>query len=92
MNCLHTLEARIAAKTATVGIYGLGYVGLPLALRFAEAGLKVIGFDIDPEKVDLLNAGQSYMERLTPGIIQRGRDQGFEADHRLRPRRSVQCA
>ena len=79
MNCLHTLEARIAAKTATVGIYGLGYVGLPLALRFAEAGLKVIGFDIDPEKVDLLNAGQSYIERLTPGIIQRGRDQGFEA-------------
>ena len=79
MNCLHTLEARIAAKTATVGIYGLGYVGLPLDLRFAEAGLKVIGFDIDPEKVDLLNAGQSYIERLTPGIIQRGRDQGFEA-------------
>lgn len=79
MNCLHTLEARLAAKTATVGIYGLGYVGLPLALRFAEAGLKVIGFDIDPEKVDLLNAGQSYIERLTPGIIQRGRDQGFEA-------------
>ena len=76
---LSTLQQRLQDGSAVVGIYGLGYVGLPLALRFAEAGLKVIGFDIDPEKVDLLNAGQSYIERLTPGIIQRGRDQGFEA-------------
>ena len=79
MDTLQTLEARISNQTAVVGIYGLGYVGLPLALRFAEVGLKVLGFDIDPRKVDLLNAGQSYIERLTPDLIRQARDQGFEA-------------
>src|SRR5437867_3734861 len=43
-----------------VGIIGCGYVGLPLALRFAEAGHKVTGFDVDPHKVSMLNAGKSY--------------------------------
>ncbi|PYT83744.1 MAG: nucleotide sugar dehydrogenase, partial [Acidobacteria bacterium] len=42
-----------------VGIIGCGYVGLPLALRFAEAGHKVTGFDTDPEKVAMLNNGRS---------------------------------
>ncbi|PYV94064.1 MAG: hypothetical protein DMG90_00710, partial [Acidobacteria bacterium] len=45
-----------------VGIIGCGYVGLPLALRFAEAGHKVTGFDTDPHKVTKLNAGKSYIE------------------------------
>src|SRR5260221_1875156 len=45
-----------------VAIIGCGYVGLPLALRFAEAGHKVTGFDTDPEKVRMLNAGKSYIE------------------------------
>ena len=76
---LANLQARIADRQAIVGIYGLGYVGLPLALRFAEVGLKVIGFDIDPRKVALLNAGQSYIERLTPELIQAARNRGFEA-------------
>ncbi|MBH1964874.1 MAG: nucleotide sugar dehydrogenase [Comamonadaceae bacterium] len=76
---LATLQARIAGGQAVVGIYGLGYVGLPLALRFAEVGLKVIGFDIDPRKVDMLNAGQSYIERLTPERIQEAARRGFEA-------------
>ncbi len=79
MDNLRTLSARIADKTAVVGIYGLGYVGLPLALRFTEVGLKVIGFDIDARKVDLLNAGQSYIERLTDDIILTARARGFEA-------------
>jgi UDP-N-acetyl-D-glucosamine dehydrogenase len=47
-----------------VGIVGCGYVGLPLALRFAEAGHRVLGFDTDPEKTDLLNRGQSYIEHV----------------------------
>ena len=76
---LEALKARIAARDAVVGVYGLGYVGLPLALRFAEVGLKVVGFDIDPAKVERLNAGQSYIERLAPERIQNARAQGFEA-------------
>src|ERR1700719_1233437 len=53
-----------------VAIIGCGYVGLPLALRFAEAGHKVTGFDTDPEKVRLLNAGKSYIEHIPQTKIQ----------------------
>lgn len=53
-----------------VGIIGCGYVGLPLALRFAEAGHKVTGFDTDPHKVSLLNAGKSYIEHIPQTKIQ----------------------
>ena len=79
MSELSRLSERIAAGTAVVGIYGLGYVGLPLALRFSEVGIKVIGFDIDMTKIDALNAGQSYIERLTAQRIQQARKQGLEA-------------
>lgn len=78
-NPLTRLGQRIASGQATVGIFGLGYVGLPLALRFAEVGIKVIGFDIDLNKVQLLNQGQSYIERLTPALVQAAQSQGFEA-------------
>ncbi len=53
-----------------VAVIGCGYVGLPLALRFAEAGHKVTGFDVDPEKVRLLNAGRSYIEHIQQTKIQ----------------------
>ena len=76
---LSALQTKIDAGTAHIGIYGLGYVGLPLALRFAEVGLKVTGFDIDSAKVQQLNAGGSYIERLPPAVIQRARSLGFEA-------------
>ena len=76
---LSALQTKIDAGTAHIGIYGLGYVGLPLALRFAEVGLKVTGFDIDSAKVQQLNAGGSYIERLPPAVIQRAQSQGFEA-------------
>src|SRR5271157_3744130 len=56
--------------TLRVAIIGCGYVGLPLALRFAEAGHKVVGFDTDPEKVKLLNAGKSYIEHIQQTKIQ----------------------
>jgi UDP-N-acetyl-D-glucosamine dehydrogenase len=79
MSELSRLSERIAKGTAVVGIYGLGYVGLPLALRFSEVGIKVIGFDIDMTKIDALNAGQSYIERLTEQRIQQARNQGLEA-------------
>ncbi|MBZ5528585.1 MAG: nucleotide sugar dehydrogenase [Acidobacteriia bacterium] len=53
-----------------VGIIGCGYVGLPLALRFAEAGHRVTGFDTDPEKVSKLNAGKTYIEHISQAKIQ----------------------
>lgn len=53
------LIARLEARQARIGVVGLGYAGLPLALRFAECGFAVSGFDIDRAKVDAINAGQS---------------------------------
>ena len=56
--------ARIEARTAIAGVIGLGYVGLPLAAAIARAGLKTIGFDIDPAKPQQLNAGTSYIDAV----------------------------
>jgi len=53
-----------------VGIIGLGYVGLPLGLRFAEAGHRVTGFDTDPAKVEKLNRGQTYIQHIPQNKIQ----------------------
>jgi UDP-N-acetyl-D-glucosamine dehydrogenase len=53
-----------------IGIVGLGYVGLPLALQFAKNGVHVIGLDIDPEKVDSLNKGQSYIKHIESAAVQ----------------------
>ena len=53
------LGDRIRGKTAVVGVIGLGYVGLPLALLFEESGFPVVGFDVDPEKPRALHAGTS---------------------------------
>jgi UDP-N-acetyl-D-glucosamine dehydrogenase len=55
------LLKRIESKEARVGIIGLGYVGLPLAIEFARAGFHVVGFDVDQSKVDSLNGGTSYI-------------------------------
>ena len=79
MSALDLLRTKISEGSAVVGIYGLGYVGLPLALRFTEAGIKVIGFDIDDGKVQTLNAGHSYIERLGNDLIASALQAGFEA-------------
>jgi UDP-N-acetyl-D-glucosamine dehydrogenase len=70
---------RIHNRTASVGVIGLGYVGLPLSLLMSEAGLRVTGFDIDQEKVDHLQAGESYIYRIPQTEIARAREQGFGA-------------
>jgi UDP-N-acetyl-D-glucosamine dehydrogenase len=65
--------------TKNIGIIGLGYVGLPLALRCAEAGFRVCGFDVDPTKVAGLNKGRSYIKHIGNRAIQQARKQGFVA-------------
>lgn len=69
---------KLERKTAKVGIVGLGYVGLPLMLRYCEVGYKVIGFDIDPTKVEALEAGRSYIEHISAGTIAKATGRGFE--------------
>ena len=63
------LIARIRAHQVTVGIIGLGYVGLPLALTFAERGFRVLGFDVDPAKVTAVNRGEGYIQHLDPARV-----------------------
>jgi UDP-N-acetyl-D-glucosamine dehydrogenase len=65
------LVDKFKSKTAVIGIVGLGYVGLPLALRYCEVGYKVVGFDIDPSKVDALKRGDSYIEHISASDIKK---------------------
>src|SRR5438270_939127 len=74
-----TLQQKIEARTARVGIIGLGYVGLPLTLLFAEEKFVITGFDIDQKKVETLNANGSYIHRIPPTDIATARKRGFSA-------------
>src|SRR5258708_10678414 len=56
-------------QAVSVAIVGLGYVGLPLSLQFARAGVRVVGLDIDSSKVQALNAGRSYIKHVLPATI-----------------------
>ncbi len=69
---------KLKDKTAIIGVVGLGYVGLPLALRYAEAGYKVLGFDIDPEKIAKISAGKTYIKHIPDQDIQTAVDKAFE--------------
>lgn len=74
------LLSKLSSKKAVIGIFGLGYVGLPLLLRYSSLGCKVIGFDVDNSKVDSLNRGLSYIEHIGSDAIQSAIDSGvFEA-------------
>ena len=78
-NTKQQLLQKISDKSAVIGIVGLGYVGLPLMLRFAEAGYKVLGFDIDPDKISALSDGRSYIEHISGASIREALDRGFSA-------------
>jgi UDP-N-acetyl-D-glucosamine dehydrogenase len=67
---IEALLDSIRARTACVGIVGLGYVGLPLLLHFREAGFRVIGFDVDAEKTDMLARGESYIRHIAVERVQ----------------------
>jgi UDP-N-acetyl-D-glucosamine dehydrogenase len=70
---------KIRQRQARIGIIGLGYVGLPLALLYSEEKFRVTGFDIDARKVDTLSQGGSYIYRITPNEIQAAQKSGFTA-------------
>ena len=74
-----TLIKKICDRTARVGIVGLGYVGLPLALHFVRNGYPVTGFDIDNVKVNALNAGKSYIKHIKSGEVADALTRGFHA-------------
>ncbi|MCS7310866.1 MAG: NAD(P)-binding domain-containing protein, partial [Armatimonadetes bacterium] len=63
---MQQLRQRIQGRTAKVGVIGLGYVGLPMAVGAAVAGYPVIGFDIDKRKIDAIAAGERYIEDVEP--------------------------
>ena len=71
------LKQRIESRSAPIGVIGMGYVGLPLALLFTEQRFSVTGFDIDPTKVSTLNNGASYIFRIPATEIQSARERGF---------------
>jgi len=66
-------------KAAVISIIGLGYVGLPLMLRYSKVGFKVLGIDIDAAKVQKLNEGKSYIEHISSTKIAESLKQGFDA-------------
>jgi UDP-N-acetyl-D-glucosamine dehydrogenase len=76
---LAELKHRIESRQARVGIVGMGYVGLPLALLFSDERFRVTGFDIASDKVATLNGGGSYIVRILAEEIQRAQESGFRA-------------
>ncbi len=77
------LLARIKARNACVGVIGLGYVGLPLARVFCRNGFRVLGFDIDPEKVVRLNRGESYIGHVPSADVKEMCERRFQATDRF---------
>lgn len=70
---------KFKSRDAVIGIVGLGYVGLPLMLRYNAIGYCVLGIDIDPVKVEKLNQGESYIEHIPCESVARARESGFSA-------------
>lgn len=76
---MKSLTEKLNNKSAVIGIVGLGYVGLPLALRFAEEGFKVLGFDIDDFKINRIAESQSYIEHISNESVATAVKKGFTA-------------
>lgn len=75
-NMYNTLQQRITEKRATVGIIGLGYVGLPLARAFTQNGFSCIGYDLDEKKIESLNNGKSYIAHFPSSVVSRWKETG----------------
>ena len=86
------LIAKIQEHSAKVGVVGLGYVGLPLVLRFGDEQFSVIGFDVDPVKVHKLNAGESYIRHIPAARLQTlVKEKRFEATSDFRRLAEADC-
>ena len=72
------LLTKLSSRKAVIGILGMGYVGQPLALRYSHVGFKVLGFDIDENKVARLNNGQSEIEHISDASITKAKAAGME--------------
>lgn len=68
-NTAHVLKDKIQRRSARVGVIGLGYVGLPLAVAFAEAGFEVTGIDVDSGKIAAINAGRNYIPDIPDRLV-----------------------
>ena len=73
-----TLLENLVNRCATIGIVGMGYVGQPLALRYAQIGFRVVGFDIDQTKVEALNSGHSFIEHIADADIAAANASGMD--------------
>jgi UDP-N-acetyl-D-glucosamine dehydrogenase len=76
---MNNLKSRIQNQESKIGIIGLGYVGLPLSIRFSQENFKVVGFDVDKEKVEILNSGNSYIKHIKEDDISAMSNNGFTA-------------
>ena len=76
---INNLKSRIQNRDACIAVIGLGYVGLPLVIRFSEEGFRVIGFDIDEEKIEKLNKGESYLRHISADAVEAVANNGFSA-------------
>jgi len=74
-----TLIEKINSNSTIIGVIGLGYVGLPLVIRFSEEDFRVVGFDIDEEKVQKLNDGESYLRHIPASSIVAAASNGFKS-------------
>ncbi len=91
-NAVNRLIQKIKERNASVGIIGLGYVGLPLVIEFHKAGFPVAGFDIDKKKVEMLNSGKSYIKHiLTENIKKLITDGRFNATTDFSQLKDVDC-
>ena len=95
-NLADRLRSRIEDRSATVGVIGLGYVGLPLAMEFCEAGLKVVGFDVSQRVIDLLARGGSHIQDVPAALVARhvasGRFVATADESRLRDADAISIA
>src|SRR5256885_2828531 len=71
------LQKKISKRSLRVAIIGLGYVGLQLATAFAEAGFQVVGIDVDQQKIDRANRGESYIPDISSSVLQKFIDTNF---------------
>lgn len=91
-NITMVLTEKIKNRSARIGVIGLGYVGLPLVIRFCEERFRVIGFDVDPVKVKKLNRGESYIKHIHPERLKEIiNKKAFEASSDYRRLKEVDC-